>query len=221
MKNILFLIPLALILAVRLFNYLQELKVSKESDEKMNQNRKNEIKKLLENRKVRTNNQIFDEDEFWEIVTEIRIKSKNSYKVFIDLFKDKLLNFDPNKLIEIDNLLINFYQKYLTKEIIGASQIIFKSTDINYTFLLMNYLISKNQVVFKNTCINEELIDKLKIENLVFTTMNDIIGDCYYLSTRELIPKPNIENSSTKYPQKFYEEEDLPNIFPNLWMEYA
>lgn len=213
--------PLITILVFRFFRYLYDLKISKESDKKMEVNRNNEITLLLENRKKRTNNKVFDENEFWEIVTEIRKKSKDSYITFIGLFKDRLLKINSEKLIEIDNLIISFYQKYLTKEIAGASQVIFENSDINYTFLLMNYLISKNQVVFKNTCLKIELIEKLKIEDLTLTTINDLIADCYYLSTKELIPEYNIEEISIKYSENLYKREELPEIFPNLWKQYG
>ncbi len=221
MENNLYLIPIAMILIFRFFKYIYDNKISKEADEKMNQNRKNEIKKLIKNREERTNDNIFEEKVFWEIIETISLKSKNSYKNFIGLLKDKLVTINSEELIEIDNLILDMYKKYLTKEIIGASQIIFKSTDIHFTFLLMNYLISKNQVIFKNTCLNIELIDKIKIENLIPITINDLIEDCYLILNNKLIPKSDVKKNYFENIEKLYSEKELPDVFPKLWMEFA
>lgn len=215
-------ISLILVLVFWLGRYLYTRYESKKGNDALEQSRKNQYKKLLEERQIRTNINLYDEKKFWSLIDEIRIKSKNYDKQFYGLLKDSLLKFSLVELIEIDNLLLSFYHTFLNKEVNGASQIIFKSDDIGYTILLMNYLISKGEVQFKNTCLNNELLDKIEISELLMITLRDIIEEVYEIKSRKLIPKVDKENISYDISKSsIYQEEELPSVFPNLWMRFT
>ncbi len=205
----------------RIGQYIYQKRESKKYEEKNYLRQKEEYRKLLKEREVRTEARIYEEEKFWNWISTNRLKSKDSYKHMMGLIKDQLLTFSAQELILLDNLLNKYYKTYYNKNIVGATQIIFHTTDIHCVYLLMNYLLFKGEVIFKNTCLNEHLINKLEVqEDIAPVTLSDIIHEVYWIKNKQLIPKAKRQKEAIQTINP-YDDDDLAALFPDLWLRYS
>ncbi|AOW21607.1 DUF4240 domain-containing protein [Urechidicola croceus] len=208
---------------VLLIHYFKNKKLKEEDskiDDKIDAHRRKELKKIIENRKERRIIEEYNEDDFWVIIDKFSDRSRENYKNHLGLIKDELNKCQPEKLIKIDNLLNRFYKDFLSHELTAAAFIIFGSSDIKGTYVLMNFLMTKGRVVFKSNCLNPNLIVGKNLDTVVGWTLSDIISEIYINKTKELIPIAKKVNIN-EIKGEVWTEDQLPSKFPQLWMNYA
>lgn len=209
------------LVAVATFLYQYHTKGVAEQDQEIRQERKRKenLKALVENRKVREDETLFDEENFWKIMANIQGRCRESYKNALGLFKDKLNHYSAEELLTIDNLIHSLNERFINYDIMAASEIIL-GLNTNSTIILMHALMIKGEVFYKNACISPNLIIDKKIEDIIPTNYHDIIAEVYYRKTGELIPEL-ADNSPIEIPGEAWDQRDLPTRYSELWEAFA
>lgn len=212
---------LAALVISKVIHHLITNKENRESDEKMEFNRKLQMKTLIEEREERSDFREFDESEFWKIMDEIQSRSKTSFKNSMGVFNDVIKKYSPEELIQLDNLLFRLFKENVNQDIYACSRIIFKSSDLGVTLLLMNLLMTRGKVFFKQACLNPNLIigkEFIDIEGIVF---QDVISEVYTSKTLKLIPEIiSSEESFINIPGNVCSDKDLPSRYQELWFHF-
>ncbi len=209
----------AIIICSGVYQFVKRQKEDKEADEYYDQRRKSDLKKLLENRKTRENYQLFDKEKFWGLIEDLDQRSSGSYKNQLGLFKDYLIKLTPDQLIELDNLFNQLIRDGINWDVVGASFIILKSSNIETVAILVSWLISKGEVFYNNSILDVNFILKKEIIELTELIHSDIIAEVYYDKTNELLPLTTEEE--IKIDGAKWKESELPSRFSNLWNAYA
>lgn len=215
-----FLLGITFSLIFAIYRHHESKKIDKETDEFLEKKRKEELKELIVNRKVRVNLNEFNEDRFWELIKETSVKSKNSYKNQLGLLKDLLIKMSPEELIELDNLLKRLINDFISYDIAAASYIILKSKESNSLVLLMNVLMMKGRVFYKNACLNPNLIIGKEFNDIIDLILPDLILEVYAIKTDELIPLEEGDYIKEIKGEK-WKENEIPSKYSELWDAYA
>jgi len=183
--------------------------------------RKNKLKDLIENRETRTSTAEFNENEFWELIDRIRDRSGDNYANHLGLFKDFLDKYTPEQLIELDTLANRLFTEYINTDLRGAATIIFKNSELSFTYLLMGIFLSRGEVFFKQACGNPDLIIGKQIDQIDGRIITDIIADIYLIKSGKLMPYMPESDEEIKIEGEPWTERDLPSRFSKLWEAYA
>lgn len=183
--------------------------------------RRDELKRMLENRQERTLLDEFDEDAFWEIIDKIQTRAKDGYNFHLGLLRDYMANFSPSELIRLDNLMHRLLMENISRDLTAASTIIFKNSDIRFTILLMNILIFKGQFFFRNACVNPNLIIGKELTGLEDRIISDVIADVYTRKTRELIPEIPEPETPHEIEGDPWTQNQLPSRYRELWEAFG
>lgn len=206
-------------LAYGVYKGLIEFKEEKETYESIEKQRKEELKELIESRRDREISEEYSEDLFWELIEKINKRAKNNYKNNLGILKDFLNKFSPEDLIKLDNLLLRFYRGALSHDLTAASTIIFKTQDIQATYLLMNVFILRGETFFNQAILNPNFIIGKEVQDVDGVIINDIIDELYFLKTKELIPLNDTKDIEIKGNP--WKEKELPSRYPELWSTFA
>lgn len=210
---------LVLIIAIAVIRHFLQKETDKQDMVDDHIRQKQEFTEVIQTQKDRENNDLFDEDRFWEIIESVSARSGTHYRNFLGLFKDKISSLSPDELIEMDNLLLKFYRDNLTQELCAAGAIVFKSENIGSAYLLMNVFIIKGRVFFKQACKSAELIIGKEITEVDGRLFNDVLAEVYFGKTKELMPIPAEEH--WEIPGERWQFRDLPTKFPELWNSFG
>ncbi len=202
--------------------YLNTYRFKKEDQEAealFEKNRKSELKKLFTEREERTDNSEYDEQKFWKLIDKINNRSKGNYKNFNGLLRDELNSLEHEEIVQLDNLIDRMFHERYSYDLLYASYIIFKKSDLDGVNLLMSILAFKGEVFFKNACINTDLLmGKLITNNKDDRILFDLTSEAYAIKTNKLIPIPKTKELVLKGVE--IEEKEIPNKYSNLWNEY-
>lgn len=217
-------ITIALLSALILSKVIHHFIVNREnkkSDEMMDHERKLHAKKLIEERVERTDFSEIEESEFWEMMDEIQSRSKSSFKNSMGVFKDLIKKYSPEELIRLDNLLSRLFMENVNQDIYAASRIIFKTSDIGATLLLMNLLMTRGEVFFKQACNNPNLIIGKEFTDIDGRVFQDVISQVYSSKTLNLIPEVIYpEDYRFEIPGQECTDKELPSKYEELWFNY-
>lgn len=213
-KFISLLIILLLYIIYRFFYQLKQEKDDKKSSFVQNYLK---LKNAIKNSETRVNYAEFNETEFWEIIEKINKRSEESYSNSLGLFKDFIVKYTASELIELDNLIQRLIKDNINQDLRAASTIIFKSDDINLTFLLMSIFMSKGQVFFNQACLNPNLIIGKQISGINKGMLWTVISDLYFKKTNKLLPLIKGEYLIDNIPDEECDYKDLPVRYSELW----
>lgn len=209
-----------IVLAVIIINYYRNKKTDVEFELKQKQNRKDILKYQIENREIRTDFEEFDEDEFWNLIDKSSENCRGSYKNQLGLLMDYFRKYESNEIIRLDNLVNRLYRDFINQDLLAASYIIFKTSDISATYLLMSVFMSKGRVFYKNACINPNLIIGKELNEINNITLPDTIAEIYKRKTDFLIPLP-IQDEEFEIKGDKWSERELPSKYSELWNSFA
>jgi len=204
-----------------LFKFFAQESDNEKLQEDLEHNRKEELAKMFENLKDRTDLTEFDEEQFWQLVERTSNRSKDSYRNHLGVFKDFITEFSPQKLIQLDNLILRLFRDNISYNLTAASAIIFRGGDIFQTFLLMNVMMTKGQVFFKNTSINPDFLIGKQFEDIEGRLYGDVIANVYLMKTQEFIPNYPSDDLELKISGEPWKDNELPTRFRKLWMEFT
>ncbi|CAM1345136.1 DUF4240 domain-containing protein [Tenacibaculum amylolyticum] len=226
MDNLWLPISIALVLlAYHSINFFKEERESKELDEEILERRNKEFEAIKREQKIREDFTEFDEDDFWEVVDELRLKCKGKYANFYGLFKDHLYKLSNSELVRLHNLLIRLYRDQMNYDVLAAVAIIFKGIDDFRITLFLDVLISQGRVVFKHVSLNVELLLKKDIEefnypNKKLDLLEEAIQEVYFKRFEKLLPR--IENKELiDIKGEVWEEKDLPIRYSKLLNKFV
>ena len=201
--------------------YLAQKKDDKTFEEHREEVRKEDFKRLVTQIEDREDLSEYDENDFWELVDKINDRSNENQHNFLGVFKDLIFQFPPEKLVQLDNLILGLYKRHLTYEVTGATWIVFKQSDIMLSFLMMNLMMIKGPVFFKNACLNPDLLIGKSFDGIDGRIFNGIIEEVYFLKENQYIPSHPTDLSSFKPHGNPWKQNQLPSRFPKLWAEFA
>ncbi|SFS81468.1 DUF4240 domain-containing protein [Lutibacter maritimus] len=213
-------IGLTFILLLKLYNYYRNKKTDEEFKLHQEYNRKYNLKVQLETREIRENFNEFDEDIFWDLIDKSSKKSRGSYKNQLGLLKDYFRKLEREELIELDNLVNRLYRDFINQDLLATSLIMFKTSEIRATYLLMSIFMTRGRVFFKNACLNPNLIIGKELKEIDDLIIPDLISDIYLGKTDMLIPLPD-EIEDFKIKGEKWTEKELPSKYSELWMAFA
>ncbi len=209
------------VIALSLYRYFKWQRENEEIDIRHEENRKKQLKELIEQREERSVTEEYDEKEFWSLIDKIRYRSKESYKNHLGLLKDYLSKFSSNDLIKLDNLVNRLCRNAVNQDLYAASTIIFKTSELSAVFLLMSIFMTRGEVFFKQASLKPDFIIGKNITDVEDQIISDVIAEVYFTKTNKLIPLPAPEDDELELPGEKWAEKDLPSRFQKLWMEFA
>lgn len=215
------LITIVVLVIVALFRFLNAAGTKSQDEHYLDEIRKENLKRLLETREERTDLEEFDEEEFWKIIDTVQRRAKDGYTFHLGIFRDVLSQKEPAELIKLDNLYHRLMLENLSHDLTAASTLLFKSTSLEFTFVLMNLSIFRGEVFFKNACHNPNLIIGKSFSHIETRTIEDLISDVYTRKTRRLIPTRPEPAEPFEMPGEPWQEKDLPSRYPELWDAFA
>jgi len=193
--------------------YLTKRMYDQEYAENKERIRRDDLKKSFENQQTREDHTLFSEDEFWDWVESASDRAKHSYTNFVNIMGEYIGRLSPDEIVHFDNLLIHLHTKYLTHELMAASQIIFKNEGM--WEVLHNAMMMHGPVFFKNAGQNPNLLLNREVTEIDAITLSDYCAKHYLEKTGVLIPAPRqqkLEPSGEPVPNN-----QLPQKFPGLW----
>lgn len=193
----------------------------KEAEKIFNKTYRDQVKQLIKDRKKISIKNInpTSENDFWELIDLITKKSKGSYKNFLGLFKDYLLEQEGQQILELYLATLNMLVKTNNYNLVGAFTIITNSIKFYNYDIFGSWLLTRGQVLYNNSINNPELIRNIEIKDIVEETVIDLICECYEIRTRQIIPEfmdfeaPEIEGEQI-------ELEELADTYPGLWEKF-
>jgi hypothetical protein len=220
MNSLILPIGLFLIFCYRIY---QKYNISKNDEEyyiREEKNRKDKLKKLIEERDFRVDFKEYNEEAFWEIIQKAQNRGGNSYKNNLGLLKDYLTELSPKELIQVDNLIERLFKDFINQDLYATSNIIFKTNDLSGTYLLMSIFMCRGEVFYKNACLNPNLIIGKEIIDFDGRIITGVIEELYVIKTNKLIPLPET-NTNFEIKGVSWTQKELPSKYSELWMEYA
>ncbi|NER15339.1 DUF4240 domain-containing protein [Leptobacterium flavescens] len=187
---------------------------SKTRDQNIRKKKKEERLKFAKTKKERTNTNMMDEQEFWELIDFSLEKSNGFYqdqqKILIKSFKD----FSPEQLIELDNRLMNYSEKLNSYEHLAAASILFGGYSTDLFIPLKQWVICQGRTKFYDILSNPDNLADLDYRKYDRYPLSISIGKTYESKTNEMLPvaKINFELRGEEV-----DEADFPEKFPKLW----
>ena len=204
-----------------IITYLAQKKDDEDFAEYREQKRKDELTELVVKSEDREDLTEYNEDDFWALIERIDKRSQGNQHNSLGVLKDLLFQFSPQKLIQLDNLIVGLYKRHLTFEVTGATWIIFKQKEIILSLLLMNLMMLKGRVFFKNACLNTELLIGKSFQGIEARLFNNVIEEVYFQKTNSFIPSHPDELNILEPKGDPWTLNEVPRRFSNLWKEFA
>ena len=152
---------------------------------------------------------------------EIQSRSKSNFKNSMGVFNDLIKKYSAEDLIRLDNLLSRLFKDNINQDICAASRIIFKSSDLGATLLLMNLLMTRGEVFFNQACYNPNLIIGKEFTDIDGRVFQDIISQVYAAKTLKLIPEVIYpDHYVLEIPGQECTDKELPSRYEELWFNY-
>tara|TARA_R110001606_G_scaffold291836_1_gene439766 strand:- start:249 stop:905 length:657 start_codon:yes stop_codon:yes gene_type:complete len=211
---------LIVVIIILVVNYYRDKKTDEEFEIQQEFNKKSILAYQIENREVRTDFEEFNEDEFWKLIEKSSESCKGSYKNQLGLLMDYFRKYSKEELIQLDNLVNRLYREFISQDLLAASYIIFKTSEISATYLLMSIFMTRGRVFYKNACLNPNLIIGKKLNEISDYTIPDAISEIYKRKTDMLIPIPE-EQEEFEIKGKKWSERELPSKYSELWLAFA
>ena len=217
-KNIAIGLSLAFIFSlIRYFFF--DRKDELEADEMMKKNYQRHVKKVLNEREKRkVAEKLFDEKDFWRLIEDVKIRSKENFRNHVGLLKDIFSAMEAEDLLKFQGSYLVAILKANTYKVAGAFYIISNSVGFYSFDHFKEWLLSKGQVYFNNYIENPELIVNANINSIDSEGIYTALSEVYYHKTGKLLPEAEDYEDELKGDK--IEERDIPDMYPNLWRKF-
>lgn len=156
-----------------------------------------------------------DEALFWNLIDEAR--SKSSHKLeFLDEIKTLLENFHPKEIRRFDKFLFTKAYELNTYEHWALAYIALNGCGDDYFDYFKFWAVSKGKENYEN--IKNIEINKLKDifdETPLLELFSYIASEVYEDKTSEIFKPMRVKYKKLK--GKMWNEDDLPNLYPEIW----
>lgn len=211
------LIAALLIALVRYFFF--ERKDEQEAEAVMKKNYQREVKKIITERESRSiSDSLMDEDTFWKLIENTKVKSKEIFKNQCGLLKDTFVDMEPELLLEFQGTYLAQSEKANTYKVAGAFYIISNSIAFRDFDHFKEWLLSRGQIYFNNYIENPEWMVNANFSGVDSEGIYGGLSEIYFAKTRKLLPE--VVDYTPELKGEKLEEKQVPNMFPKLWEKF-
>jgi hypothetical protein len=172
---------------------------------------------------IQDSKELMDDDKFWEIIAQTKLRSNDDYEVQQEELRKELLKLEPIEILKFDNRFRTYRGEAYKWELWAAAYVMNGGCSDDCFSDFRGWLIGQGKATYFKAIENPETLVELNhdMDNDDWEGLSYVPMTIYEEKTGNDMPKGIQENSEITGEEWEEEGDDLKNKFPKLWSKWG